>query len=177
MSKRKLSTRKLVMVSLFIAMQIVLERFVPLVNLNVVRVSFTFVPVAMCSIIFGPLVGGLSAFLADFLGMLIAPGGTGVYHLGFGLTTFLGGVTYGLIGKKFGVKPLSILAAVIICQLGLGLIINTYWLKALLNQGYLALLPGRALKSVIMVPIQTLMIVSVWKYIGKRLNESYLEEN
>jgi len=175
-SKRVFTTKKMVMVSLLIAMQIVLERFVPLVNLGNIRVSFTFVPVSICSIIFGPLTGGLSAFIADFLGMLIAPGGQGAYHFGFGLTTFLGGVTYGLIAKKFGVKTVSMLVAVIICQIVLGAIVNTYWLIDLLGQGYMALFPARLLKSVIMVPIQTVMIVTVWKYIGRRVGESYIDE-
>ena len=173
MQKRNISVRKLVMVSLFIAMQIVLTRFVAPINLEHVRVSFTFVPMAMCSIMFGPIIGGLAAFLADFLGMMIAPSGSGGYFLGFGLTVFISGASYGFFTKKFGVKIVPVTMAVLVSKIIAHLLINTYWLTILMGQGYMALLPTRVVSTIIMIPVEIVIIMAVWKYLGRIINENY----
>jgi len=177
MSKRMFATRKLVMVSLFIAMQIVLSRLVAPINLPYVKVSFTFVPMAMCSIMYGPLVGGLSAFLADYLGMMIMPTGSGGYFLGFGVTAFLSGAFYGLFTKKWGVKTQTITAAVLASRLIANLLINTYWISILMGQGYMATLPPRIVSTALMIPIEILMLKAMWQYIGHRLSVNYGDES
>ena len=73
---------------------------------------FTFFP----AVLFGPIFGGISSALTDFLGAMIAP--TGAYIPWLTLTAFVGGVLKGLIWmalrRGVGKKVMVILLAVLI---------------------------------------------------------------
>ena len=43
----------------------------------------------------------------------------------------------------------------------------------LMGQGYLALLPQRIFKAVVMIPVQTVLIGLVWKNIVLKVDKSY----
>ena len=171
MFDKKLNTRKLVMVGLFIAMQIIFTRFSS-INLPNLRIGFNYLPLSICSIMFGPLTGGIAAAVADFIGVILFPS-TGAYFPGFTLTMFLTGATYGFFTNKMGVKILPIVISVVVVCIGLNLLVDTFWLKLILGKGYLALLPARALKSFVMIPIQVVTIPLVWKLINIRHIKSF----
>ena len=93
MQKNLYKTKVTVTAALLIALNIVLARFASFQTLSV-RISFGFLPTALCSMLFGPWVGAVSAFLSDFLGMLINSKGM-AYFPGYGLSEALYGLTYG----------------------------------------------------------------------------------
>lgn len=155
------NVRKLVEISLLIALEVILTRFCS-INTPILRIGFGFLPVAIIGMMHGPLSAGVAYAVGDILGMMIFPS-TGGYFPGFTLTAFLTGVTYGLVLYK---KPKTwgriILAVAIVC-LGINLCLDTVWLHILMGQGYLALLPTRIIKVAVMIPIQTIIIALVWK--------------
>lgn len=88
------------------------------------------------------------------------PGGT--YFPGFTITAFLTGFVYGFFLHNKSKSWVRILiASSIICIL-LNLILNTYWLSILTGKGYIALLPARIFKNIIMIPIQVIFINLIW---------------
>jgi ECF transporter S component (folate family) len=164
----RFNTKKLVMVSLFIALQIILSRFLS-IQTPWVRIGFNFLPLSLCGIVFGPLTGGIAAALADFIGIVLFPAAGASFFPGYTLTTFMAGATYGLAAKYMGVTPISMLMAVSTVRVGINLLIDTYWLKIILGQGYLALLPQRAFTSLIMIPIQVAVILLVWRAVRNQI--------
>lgn len=158
-------TRVLVFLSLLVAMDIILVHIVPVIQYDIIRISFGFVPESFSAMLFGPWIGGLGAVVADILGMIIAP--KGAYFPGFTLSAFLTPLIYGLFLYKKPKTMLRISLAVVCVTLFVDIGLNTYWLTILLGKGYLALLPARLIKSAIMAVVQIPVIFLMWRYAGK----------
>ena len=154
----------LVYMSLFIAMNVILTHVIPVLQVETLRISFGFVPVAISSMIFGPVAGGIGAAVADIIGMIVSPRGN--YYAGFTLSAFLTGAVYGLFLFRKPKTTFRIALAVSCVTLFVDIALNTLWLKYLLGQGYFAMLPARVIKSLIMLPVQVVIIQIVWKYLG-----------
>ena len=88
------SVKKLVEISLLIALEVILTRFCS-INTATLRIGFGFLPIAIIAMMYGPLSAGVAYALGDLLGMMIFPNGS--YFPGFTLTAFLTGVIYGLV--------------------------------------------------------------------------------
>ena len=57
--------------SVFVAMSIVLGKFVPLINLDFLRFSLENLPILMSGIAFGPVVGATVGLMADLIGCIL----------------------------------------------------------------------------------------------------------
>lgn len=184
--KKMKKTRVLVFIALFIAIEIVLTRFLS-IQTPIIRISFGFIPIALSAIMFGPIVGGVTAMLADLLGMMLFP--RFAYFPGFTLSALLGGITYGLFLYK---KPnsiwriaLTVLTISVFIDLGLNTIwvtmmavkvpfwtawrdleINTFWNTLVSNNASMPILISRLIKTTIMLPVQVFLIHIVWRYVG-----------
>ncbi len=150
-------------------MYVVLTYLVPAIKIDIIRVSFGFVPQAFASMLFGPLIGGVGSTAGDILGMLIAP--SGPYFAGFTLSAFLTGAIYGLFLYNKPKSLLRITLAVLCVTVFIDIGLNTYWLTILLGKGYMALLPARVIKCAVMLPVQTIVISFLWKYAGRHMEE------
>ena len=159
MKSKKIRTADLVVIAFLITIEIVLTRFFS-INMQIVRIGFGFLPIALAGIIFGPLWAGACYAIGDVLGVMIFP--TGPYFPGFTLTAFLTGLVYGLIlhGKPVTWRRTFFSALVVCCILNLCL--DTIWLFILYGHGVTVMLPSRLIKVCIMVPVQTLLIRFVW---------------
>lgn len=161
------NTRIIIFMGLFIALQVVLTRFFS-IQTPVIRIGFAFLPLAISSMMFGSLIGGTSAAIADIVGMMLFPTG-GAYFPGFTFTAFLKGAIYGIFlyekPKTFIRTSISVIIASLLVDLGL----NTVWVWMLTGKGFLALLPARAVKTAIMIPIEIIMIRVIWRYIMSHL--------
>ncbi|MBN7774157.1 folate family ECF transporter S component [Clostridium aminobutyricum] len=158
--------KRLVIIGLFIAMEIILTRFCS-ISTPIVRIGFGFLPVAMLSILYGPIWAGIAYALGDILGMMIFP--SGPYFPGFTLTAFLTGITFGLLLYK---KPITwkraFIAAFIVCGVW-NLLLDTYWIYILTGKGIIALLPARLIKVAFAIPTQTILIPLVWNKCLKKI--------
>ncbi|HKK95198.1 MAG TPA: folate family ECF transporter S component [Anaerovoracaceae bacterium] len=161
------NTLRLVILAFLIALEILLTRFLS-INTPIVRIGFGFLPIAVAAILYGPIWAGAIYALGDILGMMLFPTG-GAYFPGFTLSAFFVGAIYGLIlhGHEVTVKR-SLLASTIVAVF-IHLLLNTYWLTILLGQGYLALLPVRIIKCLILIPIEGIIIPLVYNGILKKI--------
>lgn len=165
-------TRVLVFLSLLVAMNVVLTHMIPVIQVDIIRISFGFVPQSFSSMFFGPLIGGIGAVLGDIIGMIIAP--KGPYFPGFTLSALLTGMIYGIFLFRKPKTLLRIMLAVLCITLFVDIGLNTYWLTILLGKGYMALLPARVIKSAIMLPVQTSVIYLLWRYAGNYIDNTLL---
>lgn len=165
-------TKEIVFLGLFIALEVILTRFIS-IQTPIVRIGFTFLPIAISSMMFGPIFGGIAAALADIVGMMLFTSG-GAYFPGFTLTAFLSGTVYGLLLHN---KPKSLIrigGAVAIISIFLSMGLDTVWLSILTGKGIILLLPPRIIKCLIMIPIEIPMIHMTWHLAVSRLRLSYL---
>lgn len=145
----------LIQVSLLVAMEIVLTRFMS-ISTPIMRIGFGFVPIAICAIMFGPVWAGIAGAMADFIGATLFPIGT--FFPGFTLSAALTGIVFGLFLYKKKESWLPLAAAVAINCLIISLLLNTYWLTVLVGKNFLVLMPVRIVENLIMIPIQFFVI-------------------
>lgn len=180
-SNNIMDTRVLVKASFLTAISIVLTRFlyyfIPLAGgLPAIRLSFGEVPIMMSGMIFGPVVGGITGLAADLIGVLINP--QGAFHPGFTLSSILWGLIPGLLflifkkGKSYEKKYsiTNIAVSVTICYIIISLGLNTLWLSSMFGKGFMILFPGRVISAIVNIPLQSLIIMTLMKYLKGIIN-------
>lgn len=151
----KLQPKNLAILSLLLAMDIVLSRFFA-VQLPIVKLTFAFIPLSMAGILFGPIPAAIVAGIGDFMGTILFP--MGAYFPGYTITAFLTGMVYGIFLHRKSVTLWRIACAVGIISIILNLCLNTIWIQMTTGKAYLAILPTRVIKSVVLAPVQIIVI-------------------
>ena len=163
MFKTKFTTRMLTTLALLTAVEIILSRFLSISAWNI-KIGFSFVPIVVAAILFGPLEAGVVAALGDFIGALLFP--IGAYFPGFTLTAFLTGCVFGLfLHRKQG--WLQSIAAVGINQFILSLFLNTLWISILYGSPYGPLLATRVIQCILLTAVQLVCIQAITKVLAR----------
>lgn len=163
--------RILTSMALLLALQLVLTRFASITIPDIVRIGFSFLPLALSAMLFGPLLAGTQGVVEDFLGMALFP--QGPYFPGFTLSAFLKGAVFGLLLYNKPKSWLRILLAVLINTVFIDLGLNTLWISILYHKAASAIITVRLLNSALMVPIQAVMIYATWRILGAKLEKNY----
>lgn len=170
-SNPKKAVLSIAFTAIFIALFFVLDRFLGFYPTDSMKISFSFLAVAVCSVYFGPVAGMLTGGLGDLLGALLIP--RGAPNLLLTMTAALGGLVYGLLlyspeGYEFTKKQLivRVIAANLIISLVLNLTMNTFSIALMYGGdnvlGYaLASFPARAVKESIMFVIRSLCLIAI----------------
>ena len=165
--KRSFDTAKITRIGLLIALEIVLSRFLS-ISTPVMKIGFAFVPLSVIGMLYGPLYGGIAGALCDFIGAILFP--IGAYFPGYTLTAALSGATYGAFLQKDGAKNITkVILACTIVNIAWRLGVNTYWTTLFTGKGYLALLPARMMKNILMIPIEVVTIKVVYEFFVKKI--------
>lgn len=158
--------RNILLVSLFIALEVIFTRYLSIES-PIVRITFDFIPIAISAILFGPITAGVAAAIADVLGMLIFPKGS--YFPGFTLSAFLTGYFYGIVlyKKKVTIQRTAVAAllVIVVCTL----VLNTIWLVIFFHNAAYATVMARLIKAAVFLPIQTIVVFVLWRYLGKHI--------
>lgn len=172
---RSIDTRTMVKAGFLTALSIVLTRFmyifIPLGGAQTLRISFGEVPLMMSGLLFGPIVGGMTGVAADLIGVLI--NSQGAFHPGFTLSSMLWGLIPGLLimlfknsgsyEKTYSFK--NVFVIVLVAYVAVSLLLNTIWLSQLFGKGFMILIPGRLINAVVSVPIISIVITALLKYL------------
>lgn len=153
-TKTRNKTRKLAVVGVLIAAEIIAGRFLS-ISLATVKIGFAFLPLAMIAILFGPVWSGAAAAVSDIL--IAITSGFG-YFPPITISAVLTGVIYGI---AFYRKPLSlprVAVTVVLENVFVSLLLQTFWLTMISGKGFFALLPIRALQNLITCPLQIVCI-------------------
>ncbi|AUS98618.1 folate transporter [Clostridium thermosuccinogenes] len=132
---------------------------------NVLRISFSFLPLAMGGMLYGPVVGGAMGVVGDILGYLARPDGP--FFPGFTLNALLSGALYGLFLYKRPVKLKSVIAVSLLITVSINLLLNPVWLSMMYGNAFIVLLTGRIVKNVIMFPINTALLFAALKLVER----------
>ncbi len=127
-----------------------------------VKFTFTYLALAVMGMLVGPSAAFIGAGLADFLAYFLRPNPAPI-HFGIVLTTMLTGFVFGLFLYRKELKLWRVIAAKACINIFLNLLLNTYWLAGLYGEGYLAMLPARLGKNLILLPLEIALIFLVLK--------------
>lgn len=163
MKNQKISISMLVTLGMLVAIEIVLSRFCSISAWNI-KIGFSFVPVAVAAVLYGAAPAAAVAALGDFVGAILFP--IGAYFPGFTLTAALTGVVLGLFLHK-GQNLGRIAGAVAVNQLVLSLLLNTLWISVLYGSPYAPLFVTRIVQTIVMIPVQFIMIGLMTKALGR----------
>ena len=156
--------------AMLIAIEIVLNRFLSINTLGL-KIGFSFVPIVIAAILFGPVVAGVVYGAADLLGAILFP--IGPYFPGFTICAVLMGMTYGVFlykKEKVGFFK-NILPPILINCIGVGLFINTIWVSILYgSKTYWGWFIYRIPEYLVLVPVSALLIPAILK-LAKQLKK------
>ena len=164
----------LVLLAVLTAMEIVLSRFLSINTWNL-KIGFSFVPVVVASMLYGPMGGACVAGLGDFLGATLFP--IAPFFPGYTLTAVLTGLVFGLLLYKKQ-TPIRAGLAVGINQLVFSLVLNTFWIF-LTNMDsskaapYFTILTTRIPQCAILIPVQFAAILLIGPAL-RRIKKSFL---
>ncbi|MDO4294856.1 MAG: folate family ECF transporter S component [bacterium] len=130
-----------------------------------IKIGFSPVANQLVYYLFGPTLGACYGFFIDMLKYFIKP--TGSWFPGFTLNAMLGGVIYGVLLYK---KPISlprILIAKLVVVVFINCLLNTLWLSMLYGKAFMVLLPARAVKNLVMWPIDSLLFWMVARVVER----------
>lgn len=115
--------------------------------------------------LFGPAAGTIFGAGMDILKFLIRP--TGPFFWGWTFSAALAGliIGFGLYRKK--ITFLRVFIVRLINSIAINVILGTYWLDVMYGKGFIALIPSRLFKNVVMVPIETFIFMAIYKAIEK----------
>lgn len=160
MKENRISTEKLVITALMIALTVVLSKLLS-INILILRIGFGFLPVAILAILYGPLWAGIGYAIADLIGAFVFP--TGQFFPGFTLSAFLTGIIFGLVLYKKEVTFVrALIASALVCLI-VNLLLNTFWLTFIIGKGFDVLIASRAVKELAAFPIMAILIVAMDK--------------
>ncbi len=160
---KKWSTKKLVTMGLLVALQIILSRFFSINAWNF-KIGFSFLPIAVAGMLFGPVGGVAVATVADVVGALLFP--SGQFFPGFTLTALLGGLVWGFFLYKKQSNG-RILCAVLIEQLILSLLLNTLWISILYSSPFVPLMASRVVQCAVLGPVQFITVKVMCRFLQR----------
>ena len=159
----RFDTKTLIILALLVAMEIILNRFLSINAWNI-KIGFSFVPIVIGAILFGPIHAAIIGGLGDFLGAILFP--IGPYFPGFTLTAVLMGLVWGFFLHN-NQPILKIILAAAINQLILGLVVNTYWISFVYGSPYGPLFITRIMQAAILMVVQTIVIYGISKAVPR----------
>ena len=158
-------TRNIVFCGLMAALAIALRMVASISIGPYIRVGFSGLPNRMVDFLFGPVVGCFFGAALDILKFLMKP--EGPFFFGFTLNAMLAGLIYGSILYRKPVSWKRIIAAEILIKLFIDCTLTTLWLSILYGNAFMVLLPPRALKNIIMIPIDSVILYFALNYVGQ----------
>ena len=110
---------------MLVALTVILSFFTIYITQSA-RFSFSFVPMAMGGMLFGPVVSSIIGVLSDIIGYIIKP--TGPYMPLFTLNALITGMMYGIFLFKKKPTLKNIVTAQIIVTILVDITLNSCWL-------------------------------------------------
>ena len=153
----KMSVKSISIIGILVAMEIILARFS--IHTWNLKIGFSFVPVVVAAIFYGPVTAGLVGAIGDIMGYILFP--VGAYFPGFTLTAFVTGMIFGFFLRK-SQSVLNIVLAVLCVQIFVSQFMITYWISFLYGSPYWALFATRIYQTAAMIAVEiisTLLIV------------------
>lgn len=128
-----------------------------------IKIGFSAIPNQLVDYLFGPVTGSLFAGILDIVKYVMKP--DGAFFFGFTFNAMLAAFIYGCFYYKKKLTLQRVLLAKLIVVLVVNVLLSTLWLDMLYGKGFLVLLPARAVKNLIMWPIDSVIFFALTRLI------------
>ena len=154
------SLKVLTFTALMIAASIVISSiFIPIGES--LRVYFSFLANAICSMVGGPLVGLAAGFVVDIVGYVFHP--IGAFFPGYTLSTMLGFLVFAFYLYRTRVTALKIILARLTISILVNVCLGSVWSMIIYGKAYLYYLAKSIVKNAIMFPIEVILLLLVFR--------------
>ncbi len=150
----KMSVKAVSTVGILVAMEVILARFS--IHTWNLKIGFSFVPIVVAAIFYGPIAGGLVGAIGDVVSAVLFP--VGAYFPGFTLTAFLTGMVFGWFFQK-KVTVWNTVLSVLVVQGVISQLMNTYWISFLYGSPFVPLFLTRLYQTAAMCIVQIAVIL------------------
>jgi len=162
-------THNLVLCGLMAALAVVLNYTTSIFITPNIRIGFSGLPNRVVEYMFGPWVGAVFGAMLDILKYLLKPDG-GAFFFGYTFNVMVASVIYGFILYKKPIKLWRIFIAELLTKTIVNCGLNTLWIAVLNGNAFMAILPARVLKNIIMLPIDTAILFFTLTFVARLLN-------
>ena len=112
----------------------------------------------MCAWVCGPVLGAVFAVAEDLLSFFLTGGGGYPFFPGYTLTTVLGVLIYALFFYRQEMTIRRIFLAKLVTNVQ-NVLLGALWSSILYGKAYLVMASGSAIKNLVMLPFQTVILV------------------
>lgn len=126
---------------------------------SMLEISFAFLAIAAAGLLYGPVMAGIIAVIADTIGFFLSPNGG--FFPGFTLSAFLSGFLFGMFFYKKKVTVKRVIAASVCNMVLFSFILTPLWLNIMYGSALMSSV--RAIKAVLCFPIDTALLFLVLK--------------
>lgn len=152
--------RKLTFAALMIALCTVLG-YLPSVAVWEAKITWGFLARALCAWVCGPLLGLAFGFAEDILGFFLTGGGGQPFFPGYTLSTMLGVFLYALFLYRANLSVWRVCAAKFLTNVE-NVLLGTLWSAMMTGKAWMVLAPARALKNLVMFPVQSILLYALF---------------
>lgn len=150
--------RTLTSMAMFAAVSVILGALTIQVG-DVLKIGFASIANQMVYYLFGPAAGCFFGGALDVLKYLIKP--TGAFFPGWTFNAMAAGVIYGCWFYQKRLSFRRVLAAELTVSVVCNMLLGTLWLDLMYGKGFFVLLPMRALKNLILWPVNSFLFCSM----------------
>lgn len=167
---KHITVKRLSLMAMLIALQIVLSKFLMLQVTSSIRLSIDSVPILLAGIWFGPLAGGIVGLLSDLLGTLLFPT-AGLYYPPLTIAFILIGVCAGVLSGLVRSKRALLRAALIVvpAEIAGSLLAKSAALSLLIDLPFSAMLAARLLPVGVIMVTNTLLVFALDRLLGGKV--------
>ncbi len=167
-SAKNLTKTRVICISAILAALFIVLYSIKLQLAPELRITFTFIPLALSGWLLGPVPAMLVGLVGDLIGCILFPAGP--YFPGFTLTQILSGLIFGLfLYRKNAEKiffPVLFSKAIISTFLNVGL--NALWLSMLYKKAWLVYVLSHFIKNAVALPIEVVLLLLIIKVLHSR---------
>ena len=155
--------------AMLLAVNIVLSYFgnvsITFLGTNVIKLTFTAIPIAIAAMLYGPVPAGIIGGLTDIIGFVLAP--MGAYIPGFTISMILMGFVYGAAFYHEKITLARILVTQAVVAVVISELIGSLWFVLFYGFQPLHALYIRGIKEIVMYPIIAAMFFVVANVLQK----------
>lgn len=153
--------RKLTFAALMIAMCTVLAAIPSVPLFGGAKITWGFLARSVCALVCGPVLGVVFGFAEDILNFFLTGGGGYPFFPGYTLTTMLGVFTYALFLYRTPLTIRKVFFAKLLTNIQ-NVVLGALWMAILSGKAWYASASLSALKNLICLPFQTVILVALF---------------
>ena len=153
--------RKVTFAALMIAACVVLGHVPSVPLFGGAKITWGFLARSVCAMVCGPVLGLVFGFTEDILSFFLTGGGGYPFFPGYTLTTMLGVLIYSLFFYRAKVSVRRIFVAKLLTNVQ-NVVLGALWTSILMGKAWVVTATGSAMKNIIMLPFQTVILVALF---------------